>query len=255
MNSKFSNDTADRDEFARQFMQAMRRAGETGNITYDPQQFSLILRGDYQGPLYLTHLYREHLGAPPQMRRAAIDSLAQNIIIGKGASLPPTIDEAKKCLLPRIDARSRMQHDPGREGNRVYRALGDELVVELAWDHPRMILIVRQNDLDSWGISFEEGLGIARENLQAKSAGKWDEIARGCWLSPWQDNYDASRLVLTDMIRRLPVKGDHVAIAPNRDHLFVSGTGEWEGMREMAKGMVFCMSAPRFICDEALRLS
>ena len=36
----------------------------------------------------------------------------------------------------------------------------------------------------------------------------------GVWVSPWRDNYDASRLVLHDFLRSHEVKGDPVAVVP-----------------------------------------
>ena len=63
--------------------------------------------------------------------------------------------------------------------------------------------------------------------------------APGVWASPWRDNYDASRLVLLDLIRRHKVKGDYVAMVPNRDRCFSPaprmkrGWPEWRTWRKM----------------------
>jgi hypothetical protein len=56
----------------------------------------------------------------------------------------------------------------------------------------------------------------------------------GIWISTWNDVYDASRMLLTDMIHRLPVHGEPVAVIPCRDKLFVTGSLDDEGVALIA---------------------
>jgi hypothetical protein len=49
------------------------------------------------------------------------------------------------------------------------------------------------------------------------------EHGPGLFVSQWDDAYDSSRMLLTDMIYRLPLQGKPVAFVPNRDQLWVTG--------------------------------
>ena len=49
------------------------------------------------------------------------------------------------------------------------------------------------------------------------------------------DDLDATRLLLTNEIGKLPVKGEHIAMPVNRGILIVTGSDDQEGLAEMAR--------------------
>lgn len=57
---------------------------------------------------------------------------------------------------------------------------------------------------------------------------------RGFWQSPWRDKHDASRPFLTNLVRSLRVKGEHVAMVPNRGTLCFTGSEDERGLALMA---------------------
>ena len=72
-----------------------------------------------------------------------------------------------------------------------------------------------QEDLDSWGVSFNEALEIAKKNLLALPVKfRGPQSGEGRFVLATGDSYDASRSVFTDSIRCLPVKGAHIAMIP-----------------------------------------
>jgi len=54
------------------------------------------------------------------------------------------------------------------------------------------------------------------------------------FISPWHDTYDSSRLVLVELITRLDVRGDPVALPLHRDHLFLTGSDDERGLGRSA---------------------
>jgi hypothetical protein len=68
------------------------------------------------------------------------------------------------------------------------------------------------------------------------------------------DNYDASRLLLLDTIRQFQIKGDFVAMVPNRDTLIVTGSDDEEGLKGMLALAKDALQQPRPMSGMALRL-
>ena len=105
-------------------------------------------------------------------------------------------------------------------------ALGGDLVMSLAYDGKTVITGIAAAQLDVWGISTDEAMKIARYNIRMRTRNGLAEIAPGLHISPYRDNHDCSRVVLTDVISRATVKGDPVALVPDRDTLIVTGTDD-----------------------------
>jgi hypothetical protein len=61
--------------------------------------------------------------------------------------------------------------------------LADHLAVSLAVDSPTNIRYVVQETLSTWGISFQDALESARDNLWKASGGKFASPAAGVYLA------------------------------------------------------------------------
>src|SRR5262249_48561791 len=115
-----------------------------------------------------------------------------------------------------------------------HRVVADHLIVSLVYNLPEVMVQVQQQNLSDWGRSLEETLDVACKNLRQLSHDRWDNPCPGVWVSPWRDNHDASRLILTDLVQACVVKGHHVAMVPNRDTLIVTGSEDEAGLADMA---------------------
>ena len=73
-------------------------------------------------------------------------------------------------------------------------------------------------------------------------------------MSATGDSYDSSRLLLTDVIRQFRLKGDPIAIIPNRENLIVVGSEDVDGLAGMVKMVDKALKEPRPISGIALRL-
>ena len=79
------------------------------------------------------------------------------------------------------------------------------------------------------------------------------DAAEGVYLSTTHDSYDASRLLLTELIRQLRLKGDPIAMIPNRESLIVVGSEDELGLAGMVKLASKALKEPRPISGIALR--
>src|SRR5262245_57993284 len=135
--------------------------------------------------------------------------------------------------------------------------IGDHLSLSLVYDLPQAMRSIIQDDLGKWGISFYEAVEAARSNLEQMGNVAFASLqgqASGVYISATGDNYDASRLVMLDLVRKMPVRGDYIAMVPNRDTLVITGSGDEAGLEVMAKLAEESFEKPRPISTIALRL-
>lgn len=114
--------------------------------------------------------------------------------------------------------------------------LAEFLAVSLSYDTPTTITFVPAATLEGWGLTLGEALELARENLAAISADwAWERLAPGLWRSPWRDNHDAARLLLSpEIFAPLGLRGRPVAVAPHRDALLVCGSEDDAALAALA---------------------
>jgi len=94
---------------------------------------------------------------------------------------------------------------------------------------------VNQKTLAEWGVSLDEALAVAKENLWDRTDPNRLAGQGGVYWGEWGDSYDSSRILLTEFIYRLDVDGDPVAFVPNRDSLMVTGKNSVAGLRIILK--------------------
>jgi len=114
-----------------------------------------------------------------------------------------------------------------------HKVLAEHLAISLIYDLPESMMQVQQAKLSVWGVTFEQALDAAVDNLREISKQPFTMPQPGVWASPYRDNYDTSRLLLTDLIRDHSVKGEPVATVPNRDTLLFTGSDDMIGLENM----------------------
>ncbi|MFY0581914.1 hypothetical protein ACN28S_53400 [Cystobacter fuscus] len=72
---------------------------------------------------------------------------------------------------------------------------------------------------------------------------------------PWRDTYAASRLLLDEVVRRCPVRGEPVVLVPHRDLLLITGSDDEDGLSRVASMSLDALLAPRALDGRALRLT
>lgn len=250
---------AERDAFAQRAIEALRATGETRPIQYDAEGFLLRL-GDKDGStVFLANFFEEYLAAPPEKRDEVFGRFAH---VRDMPELPGTFAEARPDLMPVVRSRTFFEQlrmvVKGGAGKPVpisWKPLGTFLGVGLAFDGPDTLRYLGPDELARWGISFEQGLGVALENLRQRSTEPLEQLAPGTCQSPWQDSYAASRLLLDEVVRRCQVHGTPVVLAPHRDLLLITGSEDEDGLRRVASRALRAVMAPRALDGRALRLT
>jgi hypothetical protein len=252
-----------RDKFARLVMTELHKAGNAGDMRYDPEQF-LIERGS-DGFINLANLYHEYCHAPRGDRGKVLDRFVSGCLRTTNFELPEDFDDVHPDLLPVVRSRFYLEsvglQSRVRGGEAVavpQQPIGDHLSLSLVYDLPQAMRSIIQDDLDKWGVTFYEAVEAARSNLQQMGnvtfASLKNEGRDGVYVSATSDNYDASRLVMLDLVRKMPVRGDYVAMVPNRDTLVLTGSDDEAGLATLSKIAEESFQKPRPISTIALRL-
>jgi hypothetical protein len=250
-----------RDKFASTVMAGIQRAGERRRIVYDSDQFCLRPDGDEVSVMNLTNLYTEFCATSKDLRPKLITNVVRNWFADR-RPLPEAYEDVHPDLLPTVRSRAyfefaslQMQAEGGRGLiDYPHQVLADHLSIGLVYDLPESMRTIVAGDLEGWDVSFYEALEAACANLRQKEDPVFLSPRDGVYFSATGDNYDASRLILLDMMRQFDVRGDIVAMIPNRDTLIITGTDDAVGLKIMADRAEQAMKEPRPISTVAFRL-
>ena len=229
-----------KNRFARMLSAAIRKAGERAAIRYDPEEFRLIVEGEEKRFFNLSNIYREYCAGPLAGRPRALRHYVRSWFANR-KRIPAEFEDVRPDLLPAVRtrcsfemARLKAQIDGLPSPEWPHYVVADHLTVSLVYILPQAIVQVQQQHLWDWHYSLEEALDVACGNLRKISDRQWDNPCPGVWISPWRDNHDAARLVLTDLLQAHPVKGNYVAMVPNRDTLIIAGSEDEASLAHMA---------------------
>jgi hypothetical protein len=241
-------------------------AGEFGGelsdpeALYDPDDGTLILRdGENElARITLPNMYGSYRDAERAERMAIVAEIVQSALT---TGLPESYEEAVEHIRPKVIAEARQTLD------RLYMQsigvepfdvpcwpLTDELTLVLAYDTGPGIIDLERSALEKWGVDADEVLDEAFGRLQRMSEEPFDCVAPGLYVSPWKDCYDAARLCLPDLFHGLELRGDPVALAPNRNNLLVTGSDDPEGLARLASLSGPLLDEDRLVHGGAIRL-
>ncbi len=227
------------DEFAQMVLRIAADRGKAPPLRYDAQKFALMSDDLGTATLFLHNLYTMCQNSPSERGRL-IDNVLRVLENPEFTTFPKEWSEAQRHLLVKLNARLDPLVQPHHEGAAAAAApisvptvVGTHLTVELVYDLPEAIVSLDRPP-ESWGISTEEALAVGWLNLRQRSKEKFARLGPRTYPSPWQDNYDAARLGLTDLVESLPIRGLPVAMVPTRDHLVVTGSEDQDGLLRMA---------------------
>lgn len=113
----------------------------------------------------------------------------------------------------------------------VYFPYADVLSVGLLYNKTETNRHLTYRDLDELALDTDTAIDAAVSNLEAFSKEKFRLVQSGFYTSPWKDNFDGARLLLTDLFKELEVEGDIVALTPAADALFVTGSRDADGLK------------------------
>ena len=247
-----------RRKFADKMIAELRRAGLADEAELDEEEFRLVA-GDVW--INLGNAFAERQRASLLGRREVLRRYAR-ALVGGPPELPDSAAEARPNLLIRVRdldwcATMEIHNAAARGGGGVamtYQPLNEHLAVEVVYDGPSTISVLAHEKLVEWGVSLEEAVRTGRANLRGHTQDIFLALAPGVYRSPWQDSYGAARLLLTELISRLALRGDPVALLPHRDHLLLTGSEDEVGLGRIAAIAEPLLHEPRQIIGRAFVL-
>jgi hypothetical protein len=214
-----------------------------GSLFFDKQQFALLVKDDLgrvNQKLNLNNFYKEYCRADGAIGQ---ESVLKQLIETQQARPKHTFEEARPKLFLHVRDRWtveewKLNFQLGRIGppDKVKNfsipsfQLGDMFSIVVALDLPNTRMIVTSTQLDSWGQDFNTVVDIAYRNLKQRTHGTFEtwfdkeKQASAAHTSTWNDHYDASRVLMTDLVRCLSVDGKHVVGMPTSDRLLIAGS-------------------------------
>jgi uncharacterized protein YtpQ (UPF0354 family) len=255
------DDQASLDAFADMFRDVLPAWQFKEPATYDPKRFAFVVKPANGGEfvIYLGHVRKDYCEAPVGERAGVLRYfMTMSDVLSEKES-----DLNKQSLLPAVRARSyftltdleqSLAHPEYKGATDVLR-LGNDIVVHLAADEATTIRFIDDTAIAKLGLTPAQALDVALRNLRRMSRDDWIEVQPGVFKSGWHDDYDPARLLLTDMIGKLRVRGNPVAIAPDNNTLLVTGSGDVPGLlriAEMAGNILDTATRP--LSGEALEL-
>jgi hypothetical protein len=252
----------DPERFARELSVALRAAGEARAIQFDRGKFSLQVGGDRGAILNLEHLFAEYSAAPRRVRPQLIARYVR--FFTDHAELPPHFELVRTSLLPRLYQRvyfefiplyARVNGTPGPQPSFPYHHIGGTLALGLVLDGREAVRLLDRAQFTQWGKNLDDAYSEALENLDRLTGRRLEPVAPGLFMSPYRDNADATRMMLLERIRELPVRGAPVAFVPHRDVLLITGSDDAEGLGKALDIVEKALAQPRAMNGIPLRLS
>lgn len=227
------------DSFAEDARAALIAAGGPSDLVYDPANFALVSTKD-ERTIMLGRFYDVYISAPRRERSAMLEQFTRTWT----DTGPDTehFENVRSLLLPVVRSRCYFEFSKltlaamGRPFDSVpFDTIGTHISVSLVIDREDAMSHVPAAQAQKWELNFEQLLPIAIENLRSRTDRGFSEWAPGLFASHYDDSYDSSRLLLTEMIAALPLDGEPVAVVPHRNLLLITGSANREGLAACAQ--------------------
>ncbi|MDR6472151.1 uncharacterized protein YtpQ (UPF0354 family) [Burkholderia sp. OAS925] len=247
-------------KFAELFMSSLRSSGDTRAWEYDSNLNRLVPdETDGAAPVHfinLHNLFREYAEAKPAERT---DILRRQTNGMREQTIPSIFEEARERLRPVVRSSTErgvtylQTRGTGSRFDIAFRPLCENLEIGIAYDGESTIMRLTEHKLSEWNVTFDEAYDIAIDNLRLASSKPFATLQNGVHLSQFGDHYDASRLLLTDVLHRQPISGAPVVMAPNRTVLLLTGDRNTVGLQTMMEIAEEALGQPRALPALMLR--
>ncbi len=94
--------------------------------------------------------------------------------------------------------------------------IAGDLAWTVVWDTPAIMDPIDEDQVDRWGYTFDELLGVAKTNLAMQPFLGWNVIDDRLYAPTGLDDYDGTRIFLPGALDFLPFDGDRVVFHPTR---------------------------------------
>jgi hypothetical protein len=226
-----------RDKYARLLIKKLAIYHPDEPVRFDEGGFRLLVGTDGSHVINLHNLYAEYCAADRQERVLQLDRAATMV---QPASLPASFAEARPHLMPALRGRGMMEYvrlveldrEPGTPSGSLALPFSSDTALMLVHDGDRMMQSFGPAQLEQWGVSAEEALAAAMDNLRDATVDRFVQVERGVFAGDWGDAYDSSRLLLPDLAHRI-AGANPLAMIPARNTLLLASGNDLEGVRAM----------------------
>ncbi len=252
-----------KDEFGQTVAARIKKAGEPGSVTFVSEDFRIDIEDEDElvQQFNLENVYQEYCARQADQRETMLSKIVQTALV-RHKQPPEDWEDAKPDIMPAVRSRAtfemlRLEHrlpEGQMLPNLPSFGIGDHLLAMLVYDLPAATQTLTSQQLQDWGVSFYEAMEVAKENLAAIEMSV-SKAGDGFYAVMTGDSYDSSRLLLLELLPRLEIQGDPIAMVPHRDVLLVTGSEDLDGLALMAKFAEGAFEHPRYLSCVPLRLN
>jgi hypothetical protein len=214
---------------AKEIIKTLKKISSSTNPIYEPQknQVRYQLNGK-DGFVYLGNIYNHLKSKSRQERYEYLHSFISNSL--EEADI--TYENSANLLIPRLKSKAeianRMMYINSLDATPPTYFTSEftsSFVWELGIDSGATVKIVSSDILEQLTLTKDEAMAIAKKNLFSISENNFfEEIEKGFYLSRYEDDHDAARILMTDVISGLHVNGYPVAFVPAAKVLLICGS-------------------------------
>jgi len=229
---------------------------EQNTLSFDPDRFVLEIKDGRGAPINtinLQNFYARYTATEDNQVHERI--FKQMIQLSRGVEAALTWDEAAPKLRPIT-----RQKWWFRDGTFPTFDIGEHLVIAIGYDFDEHIQYVDGEQLEGWGVGFDEAFDVACNNLFDKSEFLADVWAKDedkldcCHIITAEDSYCSSRVLLVDTIAAMPVRGELLVAVPSKDHVLVTGSESRYGLAKAFEVMAELQDQPQALVPTLMRI-
>ena len=188
--------------------------------------------------LFLENTYWEWLDLPDAEKALAVEALV-DLAFRREVRL--TWAEAAPRLLPAVRIRRILLADPTTSGavdpmaGAAYLDVVGDLAAVPAIAERASVTLLNHRTLRAWGVDPRDALTRAIDNLRTVSPPKLERQDEGFYVSHYDDQFDAARVLLPELLQGLDLSGPPIAIVASRKCLVCAGAAEDLALIRMAE--------------------
>ncbi|WP_409027522.1 hypothetical protein OX462_00265 [Janthinobacterium sp. SUN098] len=227
-----------RDAFAQLVLRQIVQDGLASDSRYEREQFRIVSGSDDGHVFNLDNAYRDYCAAPRKQRAHVVQHY---LSIYSAPGVPSSFADARASLMPVLRSRRQGDHlrllaqtEPQRPAfATACQDFSEDAVVMLAYDTEANMATIGQATLAQWGVTFEQALAAAMDNLRDRTAHSFVALGNGLLLGDWNDAYDSSRLLLPDLLYRACEGGEPLVMVPTRGRFLLASSHHAAGQLAM----------------------
>ncbi|HET9161475.1 MAG TPA: hypothetical protein VFN88_12760 [Caulobacteraceae bacterium] len=222
--------------FAQAVVAEVVRRDRTLQPRFNRADFS-VEWGNPPARLFLENTYWEWLDAPEREKALAIEALVD---LAFRREITLSWDQAAPRLLPAVRNRRLLLADPTTSGavdpmaGAAFIDVVGDLAAVPAVAERASVTLLNHRALRNWGVDPRDAMARAIDNLRAVSPSRFERDADGFYVSRYDDQFDAARILLPEIFQNLPLSGPPIAIVVSRRCVVCAGAADDQGLFRMA---------------------